>query len=366
MNESKKHSKLFILAMNLLLFIFSNLLFSCNEKESIPKEPAESTQKKNPYCGVNYYPKNHAWHMWEQAGWDSEIIPNEISEELKVAKTLGVDITRIFINYKSFGKNNPSLNINQVTYLQRYLEITKDLNINVIITLFDDCLFQGSKVVNDDGVVSSPNAIDHVLKMAELFKEYKNIIAWDLINEPDGHRGFFDFNKGQWHTIGLNWLVDIFDALNDDLNKRNSTQRITLGSIMGASIMTRVADRFPGIIPQMHQYSPYVNSSDFYNKVKEGILELYYSFKGPVFIGEFGYSAPLENGQAIERQAAIYQTLLRAIDDNKEKVHSVTNWTLYDFPKAHGDEMYFGIITKDDVLKPSANIIKQFYKKWQE
>jgi endo-1,4-beta-mannosidase len=348
----------------LLLLIGFVFVVGCS-KDTI-ENPEPSIPQSIPYCGTNYYPANFAWKMWNRDGWQNSSIPNEIETELSKAKDLGINMTRIFINYNAFGKSQPSFDVPEVNYLKQYLNMAKATGMGVVITLFDDCIFDGTNVVSfNNAVVTTQSAIAHVDALVNLFDGYDNIVAWDLINEPDG-KGFFNFSSGSWNATGLDWLVAIFNSLKADLKNKDSAQRITLGTVMGTGILTMVSDKFPGLLPQIHQYTPYSNSSQFYAKVVQDINDVYYAYNEPVFIGEFGSPADIADNNALKKQAEIYDALLKAVEDNSKKVHSVANWTLFDFNNVTGDEGIFGTITLSGELKESAEILRNYYQSWQQ
>lgn len=166
-------------------------------------EEAKAWGEKNPwYCGFNYVPSNA---MNDVEIWDKRTFsPKVIQREFALAKGLGFNCVRIFLQYKVY-EDNPKWFRKA---FETFLQLADDANLKVMPTLFDDCAFgpttdpQLGKQSepypgwNMWGWVPSPGrtmVVDdrthgllekYVKDLISRYRDDERIFAWDLYNEP--------------------------------------------------------------------------------------------------------------------------------------------------------------------------------------
>jgi hypothetical protein len=248
--------------------------------------------------GINYYPKNSAWDMYGEK-YDAKIINND----LEIIKKANLNTIRVFIPYEDFGKAEVSLE--KLKKLKEVIALANQKNLSVIVTLFD---FYG-----DYSLESWTLTHRHAEKIVTELKDFKNIIAWDIKNEPD-----LDFESRGIHNVKP-WLENMIF----EIKKYDSNHLVTIGfsNIKSAEVLKEKVD--------FVSYHYYDDVDDF--KEKHSVLEK--TIQKPIVIQEFGLSSNRGFwswfGNSNDNQAE-YHKKMQAVF--KEKQLAFVSWTLYDFP----------------------------------
>ena len=151
--------------------------------------------------GFNYIPSTdvNSTEMWQRETFDRETI----KRELALAAETGYNSCRVFLQYIIWENERDGF----LETFRDFCEIAAENGISVMPVLFDDCAFAGKEPylgsqnppapgVHNSGWTPSPGSSvadnpakaqilhDYVKSIVSGFKESKNIIIWDLYNEP--------------------------------------------------------------------------------------------------------------------------------------------------------------------------------------
>jgi len=286
--------------------------------------------------GINYQPQNTPWELFTEQ-FDS----TSVEKDLLLIKDLNLNTVRIFIDYHDFGKewiDEQSLN-----RLSTFLDIAKDYELNVMITLFD---FYGDYSLSD-----LSNTYRHLETLINRVKGHEAIIAWDIKNEPD-----LDFETRGKERV-LTWLSETIRMV----RLLDSETPITIGwsSANSALDLEQEVDFI-----SYHFYGDLNNFEEIHSKIVSKTNK-------PVVIQEMGWSTYDGNwkvlGYSENKQAALYRSFLEK--QKRDNFHYLS-WTLYDFemipskvkanlPWRNAKQSGFGIIDTKGNKKPSYQIIKE-------
>lgn len=246
--------------------------------------------------GINYYPQKTPWNMF-----GSEFNEKIIADDFKLISNSNLNTIRIFVPFETFGKAN--IDNQKLIQLKKVMELSQKQKLNVIITLFD---FYG-----DYSLESWTLTHRHAEKIINELKDFENILAWDVKNEPD-----LDFkNRGEQNVKA--WLENMIKLI-----KKNTNQLVTIGysNLESANILEKEVD-----FVSFHYYD---NISDFEHKYKNLTSQI----KKPLVLQEFGLSSTrsLINwfGNSEKDQEVYYQKMQEIF--KKYQINFVS-WTLYDF-----------------------------------
>jgi hypothetical protein len=307
-------------------------------RDTIIVKPSIYTVKKNKIYkndtlieikGINYYPQDTPWNMFGEK-FDEKII----SKDFKLISDSKLNTIRIFIPFEEFGKAN--INKEKLNRLKKVMEISQKQNLNVVVTLFD---FYG-----DYSLESWTLTHRHAEKIINELKEFDNILAWDIKNEPD-----LDFKNRGKHNVEA-WLASVIQII-----KKNTNQLVTIGysNIESSTILEKELDFI-----SFHYYD---RIEEFENKY----IDLTTKTKKPILLQEFGLSSnrSLINwwGNSEKDQEKYFQKMQNTLKKNHINFIS---WTLYDFkdvPDAVAGSKFwvknkqknFGFIDKNGIKKAS-------------
>ena len=248
--------------------------------------------------GINYYPKNSAWDMYGDL-----FNIDTINTDFDIISKAKLNTIRIFVPYEDFGK--AEVKTEKIEKLKQILELAKTKNLAVIVTLFD---FYG-----DYSVANWTLTQRHAETVVSSCKNFDNIIAWDIKNEPD-----LDFNSRGIQNVKP-WLSEMIDIV----KKKAPNHLVTIGfsNIKASEILKNKVD-----FVSFHYYE---DISLFKDKL--AILEK--ATHKPLVMQEFGMSSNRGFwswfGNSQNKQAE-YHKKMQAIF--KEKQLAFLSWTLYDFP----------------------------------
>ena len=284
--------------------------------------------------GINYYPKNSAWDMFGK-----KFNKDTIASDFEIITKAKLNTIRIFIPYEDFGK--AEIPQEKLDKLKTVLELAETKKLAVIITLFD---FYG-----DYSLESWTLTHRHAEKIVSTFKDFDNIIAWDIKNEPD-----LDF-KSRGEQNVKPWLEQMIATVKE----YDPNHLITIGfsNIKSGEILNDKVD--------FVSYHYYEDLSLFEDKFSE----LEKATNKPLVMQEFGMSSNKGfwswSGNSKNNQAEYHKKIQEIF---KIKKLSFVSWTLYDFPNVPSNvagkwpwikskQKQFGFIDIDGKQKPSFQYI---------
>jgi endo-1,4-beta-mannosidase len=258
-----------------------------------------------------------------------------IDRDFDIIKSAKLNSIRLFLQYNDFGKAD--IRKDKLDKLKKIIALAEAKKLYVIITLFD--------FYSDYTLESWTLTHRHAEAIVTAFKNNKNIIAWDIKNEPN-----LDFENRKKENV-LSWL----DHMITVIRKNDPNHLITIGW-SNSYEATNLADKLDFV------------SYHFYNAISDlekenTILEK--AVKKPLLIEEFG--VPSYNGiwnlrgYNEEEQADYHQKMQAVFKKNKLAFMS---WTLYDFPHVPDQvagkwpwqkkrQKKFGFINEKGTKKPS-------------
>ncbi|MCL7754069.1 glycoside hydrolase family 2 TIM barrel-domain containing protein [Polaribacter sp. Z022] len=263
-------------------------------KSKLIKTPIEFTNIK----GINYYPQETPWNMYGE-----EFNINIIKNDFRIIKKAGLNSIRIFVPYEDFGKAN--VNYKKIEKLKKVLDTALELDIKVVITLFD---FYGNYDVLDWTLNHR-----HTEKIVNTFKDHKAVLAWDVKNEPN-----LDFDsRGKVNvTAWLDFMISLIKSID-----KNHPVTIGWSNVESATILKDKVD-----VISFHYYENLAEFEKEYLTLKEKIENK------PIILQEFGVSSyggmwrPFASSD--EKQANYYKDIQKVLTKNEIPFMS---WTLYDF-----------------------------------
>ncbi|MDX6192003.1 cellulase family glycosylhydrolase [Flavobacterium sp. Fl-318] len=280
--------------------------------------------------GINYYPKNSAWDMF-----GNKFNRDTIATDFEFITKAKLNTIRIFVPYEEFGKAEVSKE--KLDKLKIVLDLAEEKKLAVIVTLFD---FYG-----DYAPESWTLTHRHAEKIVTTFKDSKNVIAWDIKNEPD-----LDFQSRGEQNVKP-WLEEMIATV----KKFDPNHLVTIGysNIASGEILKDKVD--------FVSYHYYEDISLFEDKF--AVLEK--ATKKPLVMQEFGLSSNRGLwswfGNSKEDQADYHKKMQSIF---KKKQLAFVSWTLYDFPKVpdkvagkwpwiKNKQKQFGFIDSEGKNKPS-------------
>ena len=255
-------------------------------------------QTINEVKGINYYPQNCPWNMYGDC-FNAE----DLSRDLKIIESAGLNTVRLFIPYAGFGKAHVAED--KLEKIQVVLDSLDNHNLKAIITLFD---FYGNYEVLDWTL----NQL-HIKTIVNRLKNHKAILAWDIKNEPD-----LDFESRGEEKV-LAWLREM-TIYTKSLDPKHA---VTIGwsSPESGLWLKNYVD-----FVSFHYYKSPEQFEKSYKTLKQGVGEM------PILLQEFGRSSykgfwnPFGYSEA--DQAEYYREMQGFFKTNNVQFMS---WTLYDF-----------------------------------
>jgi hypothetical protein len=319
---------------------------SVARQEGVPQEPggfirvsgSELVRFGHPVRikGVNYYPQHRPWKaMWDH--WDAV----QMEQELRLARdTLGVNAIRVLLPYDTRGNGNVDEML--IRMVSETLQIAGDLDMRVIITLFD---FHDHFPAA--GTREEQRHIRYLERLIGNFAGDERIMAWDLHNEPDHY--------DTWKNGGAPEVLDWLGRMADQVHRLAPNHLVTVGMGQYNNLYQpgpdgrRVVD-YSDVV-SVHIYNP--------PDTQRQLEEVRRHTSKPILLQEFGWpSGPpcviAEYNEA--QQNAVYQEILQGAEG---RVAGIFSWTLRDYdagPTMRWDnrEEYYGLFRPDGSLKPAA------------
>lgn len=283
--------------------------------------------------GINYYPQKTPWTMFEDE-FDEKII----KRDFELIKQAGLNTIRIFVPFVDFGQ--AKVDEAKLNRLIKTVELAEKENLSVIVTLFD---FYG-----DYSPQSWTITHRHAEIIVNALKAFKNILAWDIKNEPD-----LDFESRGEHNV-IPWLTSVIQTIRSETN-----QLITVGFYDGQQAI-KLNEQVDFI--SYHFYDDISNLKHSFKAVNQAT-------KKPVVIQEFGLSSTRTFwnwfGNSLNNQKTHHQICQDFFKTNEV---SFVSWTLYDFDQipdgVAGKKFWvkhkqknFGFIDKKGKKKPAFDYI---------
>lgn len=300
--------------------------------------------------GANYLPRRTPWPgLWREADRQT------FREEFAAIRDLFVNALRTFYFFDVEGGLVTDEGLVTPTLLRR------------IDTLLDEADAHGMKVMICLGG-SLPPLEDHdtfvrlMRSGVEPFRYDGRVLMWDLINEPGGADG----------PKATPELARWIQVMYRELGVLAPNHMLTVGLAWQFDQLWELGVQPP--VGQFHNYSgavavqppgepPVRNVADDLARIQEFIGHR------PLIVGEFGYSTQSTDDRpdaSDARQREIYEGVLLGAE--AAGVAGVYNWTVFDFvPDWMGEgEQHFGVIRRDDTLKPAGVLLRDTYQRWRE
>jgi hypothetical protein len=298
--------------------------------------------------GFNYFPRDYAWTEFER--WPAD----RVAAELDVARNLGANTLRVFIQADAFGGSAEAWA--KQDGFARFVEMAKARNFYLVVGLFDGYRKWPAEGWDDwpaYGTAEDARNKAYISAVVNRWKDEPSILAWDLYNEPD----FVGDKEFQWKEHRLNrlgWLA----RMATEVRRVDHNHLLTIGVALADSNFlpgpggTTVADLADFI--SVHYYIRNYHGRSLYDVLKET-----QQLTGkPIVVEEIG-QATLPGGIDMSADDTTQAIFLRtAIDDTHAAgISGMLVWTLYDFPThANGAEGHYGLIRVDDTKKPAADV----------
>ncbi len=281
--------------------------------------------------GVNYYPAESPWALWENFN------PDTLKNDFKLIKETGWNTVRFFIPYHEFGRGNTYSY--ELSKLDTLLQLAHEADLKVMPTLFD--------FIHDYRLAGRSGVDRYLENILTRYKGHPAILAWDIKNEPD-----LDIPHHGKEEV-LSWL----DFILARARKYDPDALFTIGWSI------------PGVADQYYDKVDFV-SFHFYEepeKLIPAIHQLSSKTKNtPLFLTEYGASTQLDwfhpFGSTEGQQYEYYRKTLNVLK-TKGNIPSLC-WTVHDFkevpskvvgslPWRKNPQKGFGIYFTNGKMKPA-------------
>ncbi len=198
-------------------------------------------------CGFNFLPSTavNFIEMWHPDTFDMPTIKRELSW----AADIGFNAIRINLPYLGWVYDADGL----LDRLDRVMHVAKDLGIDTIPCLFDDCGFGGdepvwgiqaepvpgvhnSRAVASPGraIVMDPNQRDqlqaYVQAVIGKFRDDPRILFWDLYNEPGNRMNFSDGDFDQYASALEQSALSLMESCFEWARSQHPIQPLTVAA----------------------------------------------------------------------------------------------------------------------------------------
>ncbi len=311
--------------------------------------------------GINFYPKDHPWaDMWSQ--WNGPATRDDLSR----VSALGVNTVRVLVPYspqngwtdKDTGKVDPVY----VNELQQFVQMAGDLQLKVIIALFD---------FYDPGTDPLPPAqadarnLLYLQGIIPVFANDDRVLAWDLHNEPDQYESWkYDRKEAAF----VAWM----GRMAADIRHLDPNHLLTVGMSQYSNLF--VADDIGAPSPNEPARGPdAADISDFlsFHSYNAGDIDWEIQYiemhaTKPIVLQETGWptgppcTLPTYTDS---QQVLLYQLMTRAAQAHD--LSGMLAWQLWDFQPGtslgSGRELYedyYGLLRLDGTWKPAMPLFR--------
>ncbi|MDT7862208.1 MAG: cellulase family glycosylhydrolase [Saccharolobus sp.] len=308
--------------------------------------------------GVNYWPRISNIKMW------SKFNLNEIENDLKLMRDLGINAIRAFILDEDCSDEKGNFTEECKQKLYKFLNITEKYSVKVLLTFIVGHMSGKNWKIPWDKDSSIYDKIEPTRKfitaIIKEFKDHGSILGWILTNEISLVR------LPQNEEIFLRWLKELYKTVKEIDN----THVVSVGDNVSPFSHTFLKpENVRGIVdyasPHIYLYdqNPIRHSMQYFM-----ILEYNRSSGLPVILEEFGFPTAVYSE---ESHARFIGLILRgALLYGAE---GALIWCFSDFPREDDEpymwephELTFGIVRKDGTIKPAAEVVKDFSNKVKE
>ncbi|WP_421807613.1 glycoside hydrolase family 2 TIM barrel-domain containing protein [Flagellimonas sp.] len=281
--------------------------------------------------GINYYPKDNPWDMYGNH-FNEEVI----NKDFETIEAMGLNSVRVFVPYEIFG--GASVKEEMLEQLVALLDIAKDRNLKVLVTLFD---FYGDYDLMDWTLTHR-----HAETIVSRLKTHEALLGWDIKNEPD-----LDFeSRGKANVLA--WLSE----MTQQIKRNDSIHPITIGWSTPEAAM-HLANEVDFV--SFHYYEAPENFKERFQTLKDSVDDK------PLVLEEYGkssYSGIWNLFSNSTSAQADYIGRIQSVLDEEKLPYFI--WTLHDFenvpssvvgrkPWRKAPQKYFGLIDSKGKNKPA-------------
>ncbi|GAC1546672.1 MAG: hypothetical protein NVS2B7_21970 [Herpetosiphon sp.] len=296
--------------------------------------------------GVNYYPQGKPWKaMWDE--WNGP----QIAREVGLAHTqLGINAMRVLVPYdtEKQAARGGIVTPEQLTHLREVVQVAGNLQMRVIVTLFD---FDDSAPVR--GSTDEQLRLRYLQTLVGNFVGDDRIMAWDVHNEPDQYDVWL---QGQAPAM-LDWLGRLADAL----HREDPNHLVTVGMSYYEALLRAGPDGRRPI-----DYSDMISVHSYNSKDLARELDVVRANTNkPMVLEEFGWPSGIACVTHAYSEAAQAQNYRESLAAAMGRTAGVFAWTLRDFdpgPSTRWDsrEEHYGLYRINDSLKPAAEPFRDY------
>jgi endo-1,4-beta-mannosidase len=310
--------------------------------------------------GANYWPKKTGPLMWRK--WD----PNEVREELKQMKGLGMNVCRSFLYFPDFMPTPDNVDKEMLLKLSEFISICEDEDIYTIPSFFvghmsgedwDVSWRKNRNFYNDPWMLKQESL--YVEEVVKKVRNSKAIIGWLLSNEITNYSGIADSKSV------LKWIRTICETI----RKIDPIHPISVGDgawgreVHGKDNGFRLSEQRDVIDffgPHIYLYD---DDALRHSYIPSFIIKMC-DYGRPVLLEEFGCS----NCYVSEKhQADYYRTTYNSTFLAGAVGTLCWCYSDFDLPyqrpySHHAHELLFGVTRKEGTVKPAGYEIKRFGK----
>jgi len=303
--------------------------------------------------GVNYWPSSSALNMWTE--WN----PDELSEDVRRIKQLGMNVCRPFLYMPAFMEEENRVSQLMLERLRVFLDICEENKLHTLPTFivghmsgedWDVSWRQGANFITDRRVVDATKF--YISTIVNEIKDFSYILGWLLSNELPNYIG------RQSPEAVTRWAGEIIAEIKGLDPKRP----VSIGD--GAWSPEILGESSDFHLRKLNQYQDFVGLH-YYPRVMNPWhhsystafrIRLAQEWQRPVIVEEFGTSTTLcsEDNQANYYRTVFYSSLING-------AQGTLSWCLNDFDfenkrpySHHAFEERFGVVRTDKTLKPAA------------
>jgi len=308
--------------------------------------------------GINFYPKDQPWdRMWKE--WNGPAAQRDLAP----AKELGINSIRILVPYewdtgwtdKETGQVNP-IYLNQ---LQQMVQIAGDMDLKVIIALFDFYDLSDDKWT--PGSAAEARQKLYIDTVVSTFANDDRVLAWDLHNEPDQYYTWLlAKNPKAW--------VDWMSMVAAEIRRLDRNHPITVGMSLFDHLYVADSTGSP-YLEEPNRGLTAADISDFlsFHSYNAGSIDWQIHYVAtrapkPVVLQETGWPTgpPCQQPEYTEaNQVGLFTLMLQGA--TKHDIAGMMQWQLWDLAPAGGREThegYFGLLRRDGTWKPAMPLFR--------
>jgi len=315
--------------------------------------------KKLFLLGVNYWPSSSALNMWTE--WN----PEEIQDDIKRMKTIGMNCCRPFLFMSAFMDNPERVNAQMIERLHFFMKRCEIQELYTFPTFivghmsgedWNVSWCNGANFITDSEVIAITKK--YIISIIKEIKSYSTVLGWLLSNElPNyiGNQSAVDVEK---------WAKEIIKTIKDE----DPGHPVSIGD--GAWGPEIIGEQSGFVLRKLNKYQDFVGLHYYPREINPWHHAYTTAFRTrlaeewglPVIIEEFGTSTTLcsEKNQAAYYREVFYSSLIN-------NAQGALGWCLNDFdfenkrPYSHHTfEERFGIVKTDKSLKPAAEEFQKF------